>query len=206
MYALLRRSAPRPSSSARPALERLEDRNCPSPVITMRPSYGAGQTVTMTGSVMDRTDPNGPGGLTVNFGGVVSGSTTTDARGFFRLTMTASSLGNVTATVTDDNGDSGAASVALADNLAVNNFVCSCDNGNIWTFSGTVTGSYVQGLVIDFSQSTPSALANESITVQSDGTFSLTIELNNGDCGAVIAQVTDGWGHTAVGLGDVMPT
>lgn len=58
-----------------------------------------GNTVTVTGQVNSLT-----GGDTVDFGGVVSGSVTVDAQGFFSFSFSFAGTGILSATATDLNG------------------------------------------------------------------------------------------------------
>src|SRR4026209_179960 len=85
----------------RPSLERLEDRHCPAVPTIMSMAWESGQqSFTLLGSVRDEQ----PGGLTVQFSGVYTGSVTTDPSGSFSLQVQPSSLGFVYASVTDREG------------------------------------------------------------------------------------------------------
>src|SRR4051812_36629640 len=119
-----RTARPRPQAAvrrgARPRLEILEDRTCPSgfnDALTLAPpSYGAGQSpntsapvltlaiqmnglksVTLSG-VVYASDPSG---LTVTFSGAVVATTTTQSDGAFTLTVDADYLGEVQAHTVD---------------------------------------------------------------------------------------------------------
>jgi hypothetical protein len=186
--------------TTRPFLEALEDRLCPTPAITMTVNYGANHNVTFFGRVVDPTAS--AANLTVNLSGVVNGSTMTNLGGSFAFSGTASSLGTVTASCTDANGDTGTRDLMLANAAPViQNFNASMSGGDIWTFTGNVIDEHPEGLVIDFSQSGVAALRNETVPVmvQADGTFSLTIQLNGrADDGTAVARiVSDWWGASS---------
>ncbi|MEX2560707.1 MAG: hypothetical protein WD403_12370, partial [Pirellulales bacterium] len=103
---LRNRPAPRRRAASSPRrFERLEDRLCLTiPWIMSFETYahGPGKTVDLGGMVAD----NFPLGVTVNFTGVVTGSTTVASSGSFSYVGTATSLGTVTATASDSEGAS----------------------------------------------------------------------------------------------------
>jgi hypothetical protein len=70
-----------------------------------------------------------------------------------------------------------------------------------YQFTGRVTGSYVAGLTVVLGGQ-PQSLQDGSVTaiVQSDGTFSVTVNMVNGanDSGWACAMiVADGWGYSS---------
>jgi hypothetical protein len=194
MFGLLTRrhrkiATPLPRFS-RPALERLETRDCPS-TLTMSLSYGPQHQVTLQGTLSgDSNVANQP----INFSGVVSGTAYTDGSGNYSATLVAKKLGNAAAQTAD--GLSNVAQAAVK-NVApvIDNFIASCSAANFWTVSGTVVDEFPAGLVVNFGGSVNS-LAGATTTVGSGGTFSYTKQLtcNSNDNGVVTAQVTDWWG------------
>lgn len=175
---------------ARPGLERLETRDCPS-ALTMSLTYGPQHQVTLQGTLSGGASvANQP----ISFSGVVSGTAYTNASGNYSATLVAQSLGNALAQTAD--GLSNVAQVAV-NNVApvINNFIASCSAANFWTVSGTVTDEYPAGLIVNFGGSVNS-MYGATTTVQPNGTFSYTQQLTNNcnDNGVVTAQVTDWWG------------
>lgn len=81
----------------------------------------------------------------------------------------------------------------------IHNFLCINDAGDMWTFTGTVTDADdpVQGDVVVFgtimaiTNSTPPDGWKLTTTVGADGTFSLTVELDDLQTGTVTAQTSD---------------
>jgi hypothetical protein len=183
---------------ARPALEWLEGRDCPAPMVMFNTvGQGVGHNFNVAGSVMDDVPV---AGLTVTFGGVASGTTTIDSSGHFFATLSASALGTLTAQVTDSQGLTASGAAQLLDSPPqINNFAAVEVEGDIWTFSGQVAAPYaVQGLTVSFS-GTPVSMQGRTATVNADGTFSLTVRLDGlpNDNGTVLAQVTDWWGYAS---------
>jgi hypothetical protein len=155
-------------------------------------TYGSQRTVTVTGMV---TDEN-PGNMTINFSGVVSGSTTTNAQGQFSFTTTASALGNFTATTTDLWGLSSSPANGTVSCAApyFSAFQAVHDYGSTWTISGHVQSQNPGGLTVNLG-GLPD-LQNVTTTVNSSGDFQITVGLNE-DSGTVTANVTDWWGQAA---------
>lgn len=158
--------------------------------ITLCLAYGTGHTVILSGHV---TDPN-PGGLAVHFGGVVNGQTVTDVNGNYQVSLTASSLGTIGAWVIGSQGGMPVYANASLTNIAsvISNFTASEGASNIWTFTGTVTDEHAAGLTVSFMSAIP-ALMGKTATVQADGTFSLTVQLNAIDAGMVMVSCMDWW-------------
>jgi hypothetical protein len=163
-----------------------------APSLTMSLANGPNRQVTLSGKVTDAQ----PGGLVVTFAGAASGSTTTNADGSYSVTLTATALGQITATTQDVWGLNSAAVSVTVSNAAPTITLSGSQVGNVWTFSGRVTDECPAGLVVVFSG--PADLAGQKATVQSDGTYSLTIMLSSCDTGIVTATVTDWWGLAAV--------
>ncbi len=156
-------------------------------------TYGVQQMVTLHGQV---TDPN-PGGLTVTFSGMVEGSTTTDATGAFSYTASASALGDVTAKVIDAGGlwsDPVQETLTTVPPVILD-FTIVHQFGNTYEFRGRVQDESAPGLVVTFNGL--DSLQGDSTEVATDKTFSLWVELEDGETGAVCVNVTDWWGVAA---------
>jgi hypothetical protein len=162
--------------------------------ITVSVVPGAG-TATVSGQVTG--DPSN-GGLTVTFGGVVSGSVTTNADGSFTFTAQASGPGQIQASVIDAAGTTATSSINFnVSPPTIVNFEAINNGRNSWTFTGQVEGPYVVGLVVTL-RGIPSLNGNNaSATVQTDGYFAYTITLQPGEGGAVTAQCIDWWGQAS---------
>lgn len=160
--------------------------------ITLNVAYGTGHTVILSGQVTDVS----PAGLVVTFAGVVSGQATTDNNGNYQTTLTASALGDLSATVTGSDGVSQAVATATLQNAApvISNFSAINGGNNIWTFTGTVSDEYAKGLTVTFSGG-PSSMAGLTATVSADGTFSVTVRISSSTSGAATigAQILSDW-------------
>ena len=196
MFRLLSRS-PRKSSPAkagtfRPALERLESRDCPSTINLMAYTTPSSHVVTLMGQV---TNTPTPGGLTVQLGGEVNGTATTDANGNFTASLPAAALGVVTAATAD--GQSNTAQFTLTDQgTRITSFNWIQDPGNVYVFSGQVGGGY-QGETVNLGGI--HSLQGKSTTVDVSGNFSYTVQLDGtvDDTGNASAQAVDVWGVTS---------
>ncbi|MCI0680776.1 MAG: hypothetical protein L0Y71_01620 [Gemmataceae bacterium] len=198
------RSPRSPRSSFRPRLEALESRDCPSgtdmpppapPPMNMPPMISfsiapAGPTAfTLSGSVMDEA----PDGMIVHFSGAYTGSTLVGSDGSFSVTVTPNELGAVTAECTDAQGlaaqpvQQSCMSLAPMISLSATRLV-----NNLWAFSGTVSDEHAAGLTVRFG-GLPS-LVGKYATVTAQGSYSLTVELAQGEEGTASAQTTDWWG------------
>src|SRR5262245_30132830 len=130
-----------------PRLEALEHRHCPAaPSLTLIHSVAGQNLFLLTGHVTDEQ----PGGLTVQFSGVYTGSAQTNANGDFSITVQPSQLGNVFAQVTDSEQlTSSSVGQALASLIpTISNFRAVQVGRDAWTFSGTVTDEHAAGLVV----------------------------------------------------------
>jgi hypothetical protein len=165
----------------------------PAPTITLAISYGSQKNVTLSGTVTDLD----AGGRTVNFSNTVARSVVTSADGTFRLTTQAVGRGTIQAFVMDLWGQSATpAQVNVTSNAPViSDFVASEGTNNYWTFTGKVTDESAAGLTVTLGGVT--GLDGSKVTVQADGTFSFTIQLEAGVSGTAMATVTDWWGLTS---------
>lgn len=166
------------------------------PVMTLSISYNGQTSVTLSGVVTDNSAS--VSGLAVTFTGEVSASTVTNSSGYFSMTTNAAGLGNITATTTDAFGLTGSSSVTVSSQApAISNFQWVQGANYTFTFTATVTDASPSGLTVTFG-GIPS-LANQTATVQSNGSVELIVQLNsNGsDNGTASAQVTNWWGLTS---------
>jgi hypothetical protein len=186
----------KPVKSVRLGLERLETRFCPTPVI----SFGATTTsvnyqVELRGTVTD----GDAGTLNVSFSGPgLSAIISLSGSGSFDIFTTASALGNITAVASNQTTNStGTATRTLNDGApSISNFTASQLGGGYWTFQGQVSDDQtVAGLVVKLG-GLPS-LKGVTATVNSQGWFSVTVQLQNGESGTATAQTTDCWGLTS---------
>jgi hypothetical protein len=149
---------------------------------------GDGKNVQISGMVQDES----PGGLSVSFSGVVSGSVTTDSSGNFSLETTASALGNVAATTSDAWGvsSSEADSTLSSDPPTVSFWSEPTGSNQEITVYGQVTAGVPNGATV-----TISGVASGTATADSYGNFSLTADASGE--GSLSASATDVWGQTS---------
>lgn len=193
MLALLARSRRAPRS-IRPHLEQLEDRLSPAvmEMLSLNVAYLPNKEVTLSGSLFSQS--GAVANQTINLGGVVSGTATTNAQGAYSVTLPVSKLGQVTAASAD--GLSGTMNATLVGGTpTINGFSAVPQGGGVWLFSGYVTGAPTQGEVIHFDGLT--ALADKSCNVNPDGSFSYYCRVFAGQGGIATAEATDWWGDTS---------
>ena len=152
---------------------------------------GQGKQVEVTGGI----SAGDVSGLTVTFAGSVglaNSSTTTDCNGNFNFTTTATSLGSLTATVTDVWSVQAHFSTNLIVPPPSLSQLTAVDEGNgIWSFSGTVSGPDVGDNTVQFN-----GLASGTATVSANGSFSKELLLSGQyPYGEEYAVVTDIWGQ-----------
>jgi hypothetical protein len=157
-------------------------------------TYGAQRTITVTGTYIGID----PGGETVVLSGVAQGCVTTDSAGAFSITATASALGEVDATSWDLWGQMSntAEETLVSAPPVISNFSASTLGGNVWIFTGNVTDESPAGLIINFS-GVLGYLDGQTVQVNSDGSFTLSITLPADAWGTAVATTTDWWGQTS---------
>jgi hypothetical protein len=176
------------------------------PTISLTLTYGAQKTVTVSGTVNDID----PGGRTITLSGMMSGTVVTDTNGAFTWTGKASNRGVINASTVDLWGQqSNTAQVTVAPSAPViSNFAAGEQPGlgNYWTFSGTVNDCCsVNGLTVTLG-GMPS-LKGKTVQVLSDGTFEITVQLQNCESGTASAVTQDWWGQASnLAMTDVHPT
>jgi hypothetical protein len=194
-----RSSAPRAARQSaelrrfRPALEKLESRYCPAgPTITLNVVMLNQRNIQLCGQV---TEPGANvSGLTVTISGEATGTTTTNSNGVYSVVLQAAALGDVHAKTVDGAGQASndAVYTLACDPPVIQNFTAS-QNGNIWTFTGTVVDESAPGETVTFGGI--SQLNGKTATVNSNGTFSLSVWLPSGLDNTVWAQDTNWWGQ-----------
>lgn len=198
MLGFLTRSRPRPASrphSVRLSLEWLEGRNLMSApsIMNFTATTLPDHVAQLSGMVADAN----PGTVQITFSGAATGSTTANSAGNFSYSTTNAVLGSVTAVAVNQQNVSSNPVTATLRNAApvITSFNAVQGSGGYWTFSGTVTDDTPAGATVTFA-GLPE-LAGKKITVNADGTFSYTVQLQPGESGMVTAQATDVWGQTS---------
>jgi hypothetical protein len=174
-----------------------------NPFLTFSVSYGALKQITLSGKLIDES----PANRTVTFSGSASGTATTDANGNFSVTLTANSLGSVSASATDAaNHSSNTAMVTLASSAPViSNFHVSEEPEGWYEFTGDVTDESPFGLTVHFGGA-PVSLVGKTCTVDLAGEFCLRIQLNglDSDNGTASAWLSDWWGQMSNTAQDIV--
>jgi hypothetical protein len=190
--------SPRPQAPSvrrrfRPRLEALETRDCPSggplSITSFTTAVVTGKVVHLSGQIQD-TNPNPT--VTLNFTGAASGTTQASANGSFAVDVTADSLGSVMAVATDNlqaTSDPAKAAIVCAA-PQIQGFTAVHGLGDYWTLSGTIVAQTAGNVLVNFGGLT--VLVNQHTTSQSDGTFTITIDLQ-GQTGPATAQAIDCW-------------
>ena len=202
--------------TVRPRLEILEDRTCPSRVadgldVLPPPDYGPSKSITAAPVLTLSIQMNGlksvtlsgmvtatnPEGLTVTFSGAVTGTTTTECDGSFTLTIDADYLGTVTAVTSDQDGTlSNVATVQVICPPPTISGFCYTMDDNIFTLRGTVQHPDAIGMLVTIQGAAGALQTPQTVTVNSDGTFELSICLTNPlEEGFIVAYCTDCWGQ-----------
>lgn len=159
------------------------------PTVTMSVNESAAdRMVTLSGKITDET----LAGRTVTFSGKVSGTATTDSLGNYSFTAQASALGTISVVVSDPWGQASATVVksATSTNPTIVTFLATEGTNENWTFTGTVEDEFPIGLTVTFG----GILQGRSAVVQSDKSFTLTLQIAVGVHSNATAQVTDWWG------------
>lgn len=165
-----------------------------APFISMSITNVYRNQVTVTGQVLD--EDAGP--FTVTFTGKVTGSVITQLDGSFSYTGTATGVGTISATTKDALCQvSNAAQVTLTSNVPVILNFQAIDQqiNNFWTFRGQVMDEAAPGLTVTLGGL--ASLSGQTVTVDFDGWFSLTVQLQAGETGFASAIVTDWLNQTS---------
>jgi hypothetical protein len=157
------------------------------PSLTLNITSAGRNLVVLSGQVR----AGSPGGLTVSFSGMLSGSAVTNPDGTYKVTLLATGMGEVQATVTDVAGQTSDPVSAMLPNTppVIQNFRASWVSGTTWVLSGSVSDESPAGLTVQFGG--VGSADGRTATVAADGTFSLTVTLQPGEGGMVSALCTD---------------
>lgn len=160
----------------------------PSVTVSVATSSSS-KTITVFGQVTDIDQ----GSLTVKLTGVVSASVSTTSNGTYSYTGQASGLGTVSASTTNEWGQSSNTAQATASVAAptITSFTATRNSDGTWTLSGQVSATNTTGMVVTFG----GLAAGNSTTVNPNGSFSTTIQMTVIASGSVTAQATDAWGQ-----------
>jgi len=152
-------------------------------------TYVDQDTVSVTGTLTSMD----PGGKTIGFSGVGSGSAITDSSGNFSFITDTTGLGMISAVATDEWGQSSDSETAyVADNAPqIVEFECHLAVANTWVFTGRVIDEFPEGMTLRFG----GLLEGLTTVVAADGTFTFTYIFASGASGTVTAITTDWWGH-----------
>jgi len=152
-------------------------------------SYGRPGTVILAGRVID----SAAAGLTVNFTGAATGSTTTDAQGWFSVTLTQAVPGEIEAKVFNAWGLGATGSVFSTNQPPVIATLDACrSTGNVWVFEGVVEDEEPEHCIVYFT-GLPS-LEGLTVPVDINGRYCLVVELAPGEEGTVLAIAYDSEG------------
>jgi hypothetical protein len=177
-------------------LEALEDRNSPT-AISLSVAYNANHQVTLSGQVtVDGTgyhgSTSGVSGMTIIISGAAAGTTETDGDGYYSVTLTADFLGQVNAQTADYTSNIASATLT-ANQPSIQNFGWVQSPGHFYTFSGQVTGDVMGGMSVSLGGNLE-GVSGQSVSVDSEGRFVLTVQLNSVELSSVTATATDWWG------------
>jgi hypothetical protein len=189
---------------ARPVLEWLEDRYCPTipgsstaipvcEILNLSAIAGAGHSVQVSGSVVDQN----PSACVVNLSGVVNGSVAVQANGAFSTQVTATGLGQVTAVAQDNQQQISSNQVSTqisAEQPVINNFAVVHNQNNTWTIQGQVADDQSPASVpVLFGG--PGNVQNMTVTTDANGNFCVAVSITTTMPSFTITAVaTDSWG------------
>jgi hypothetical protein len=157
--------------------------------VTLNVTPGTMNNVTLSGQVSGLN----VGGQTIDFGGPVNGSTTTNADGTFCVTLPASGMGTFQAWA--DNGLSNVATATLSTPApTITNFGVS-DSFGVWTFTGAIEAPPTSNITVTLNNGV--TLQNQIVTLNSNNTFSYSVTLTSADNGLVTCYATDQWNQQA---------
>jgi hypothetical protein len=154
-------------------------------------SEGAGDVWTFSGTAGGAH----AAGATIEFGGLLAGhSVQADSAGNFSLTLSLGDVdGTVTARVIDGYGqesDTAEYYCNSVDDPILISFTGAEASGDVWTFTGSVSGPTSSNATITFG----GVLGGQTAQVDSSGSFSLTLQLGDVD-GLATAQAFDADGR-----------
>jgi hypothetical protein len=155
------------------------------PSLTIFTEVLPGHEVEVYGYLSD----NNPADAQVTLTGAISGTTTTDASGFFSYMTTSASLGSVTATATDqDSQTTSPVSASVSTPAPLLTMEITQSNQNTVTIAGKLTS-------VDASNQTITIAGIGSANVQTDANGYFTATLNVSGVGNLTATTTDAFGQ-----------
>jgi hypothetical protein len=173
---------------ARPQVERLEGRDCPTaPQVTLSIASVSDKYVTLSGTVTDVS----PAADTVMISGGVNGMVTPASDGTFWYSATASQLGSITAVAVNPNSEASAPATVTLTSAAPHITIDSLTYGTFRnvTVSGHVTDDEsVAGLTVMLGGVSGGA------TVKTDAGGNFVVTTSMLSLGQVTAFTTDVWG------------
>jgi hypothetical protein len=181
---------------ARPVLEWLEDRYCPSSmseITALSAVAKAGLTVQVSGTLVDQN----PSACVVNLSGAVSGSVAVQADGSFSTQLTATGLGQVSAVAQDTQQQITMAQVSTsieAEQPEIVNFAVVHNQTTTWTIQGQVIDAQSAAAVpVVFGG--PGSVQNMTVNTDANGNFSVAVSISTTlPSFTITAIATDSWG------------
>jgi hypothetical protein len=156
----------------------------------MNVQYLPNRQVTISGQVSNTSQLSEQ----IQITGAVKGTVTSNAQGFYSITLPVTQLGKVM--VSDADPQSNIPSAVLVGAAPqITSFHAVCEGGGVWLFEGTVTGAPTQGEVVKLGGI--SACQDVTCKVNADGTFDEYVQINPGNGGLVSAQAVDWSGNTS---------
>jgi hypothetical protein len=167
----------------------------PAPVVQLdQPQTDMTGTVTVSGFVSDLS----AGGATVDVSGVVNGTVTADANGYFSLTAPSSGPGTVTATATNGWNQTSSPTEATVDPMMENavpmqivNLIATYVDGGKWLITGTVQGGDLSTATVSYSGTESGSASVDSST----GNFSFEVQTSE-------EMLYSGWANVVASAGN----
>lgn len=149
------------------------------PVVQLdQPQTDSTGMVTVSGYVSDLS----PGGESVNISGVVNGTATTDASGYFTLTAQSSGPGTVSVTATNVWNQTSSPAQATVNPpmtnpspMSIINLTATYINNGFWLITGTVQGGDLSTATVSYSGTASGSASVDSST----GEFSFTVQTSS---------------------------
>lgn len=157
-----------------------------APQLTYSITYNTQNYFTVSGQVIDAF----PGGIRVDFTGVIDTFVITNLNGYFEFITSVNTVGNIHAQATDNFGmTSSVETRALQSEKPVFlEFGAARNQQTNWTVTGRIQDEYVQGLTILIYGM---GLENINTTADDEGRFTVDVTFAAPDWGTISATVTD---------------
>jgi hypothetical protein len=171
--------------------------SCNAPALNVTSSFGAGGAVIFTGSISGPNIAN----VTITFNGTVVNTTQTNSNGTFQFSTTNWTPGNVQVQAVDlwDQGSNTVTVPLTADSPTITKFTAVQGADGLWTFSGHVNAFYAPGMTVQLwgIPTLNGTTGYTAVTVDTNGNFSLTVQLQHGEQGTVSAETWDWLGQAS---------